>query len=548
MGLNLDADFLQKRPANQVPLTPLNFLFRSQNVFPDRVAVVYGEQRFTWRQHALRCRLLASALRQAGIGRGDVVAVFAPNTPPMLEAHFGVPLSGGLLCTVNVRLDAATVAYILEHSEAKVFIVDRQWSAVAQQAVARLAVKPLLIDIDDPAFEGGECIGSVTYEQFLRRGQADDPIIWPDDEYEALALNYTSGTTNRPKGVLYHHRGAYINCLGQLLTHQMNSASVYLWTLPMFHCNGWCFAWAVAAVGATHVCLRKVASEQIFDLIETHRVTHLCGAPTVLGMLVEGAARSGKQLAAPVAIMTAGASPPAAVLKSTEELGFVVRHAYGATEMHGVVAICDWHPEWHGLPQEERFRLLARQGVGTVVADALTVADPSTLEPVPHDGATMGEIAFRGNMCMKGYLKDPVATEEAFAGGWYHTGDLAVMHADGYISIRDRSKDIIISGGENISSIEIEDVLFRHPAVSFAAVIAMKHEHWGEAPCAFVELKPEADGSVTAETLIDFCRSHLATFKVPRHVIFGPIERTATGKVQKFRLRALLQESEQRPQ
>ncbi|MDE0852834.1 MAG: AMP-binding protein [Nevskia sp.] len=541
MSLNLDADFLRKRSANFLPLTPLTFLFRSAEVFPDRPAIIYEQQRYTWREYARRCQMLASSLKRVGIQRGDVVAILAPNTPPMLEAHFGVPLAGGVLCTINVRLDAATTAYILQHSEATVFIVDRQWSALAKEALALLPIKPLVLDIDDAYAEGGERIAEQTYEEFLQRGNPEEPLAWPGEEFDAISLNYTSGTTSKPKGVLYHHRGAYLNALGMVLNHRMDSDSVYLWNLPLFHCNGWCFAWSVAALGATHVCLRKVLPDQIFSLIETQGVTHLCGAPTVLTMLVEGAAKSGKKLTRPVAIMTAGAAPPSAVLKNTEELGFSVRHVYGSTEMHGVVSICDWHYEWNDLPQDDRFRRLARQGVRTIVSEGLIVADPVTLKPVPRDGKTMGEILFRGNLGMMGYLKDAAATEQAFAGGWYHTGDLAVVHEDGYFSIQDRLKDIIISGGENISSIEIEDVLFKHPAVSFAAVVAMKHDRWGETPCAFVELKSSIQAPISEEELLAFCRKHLAKFKVPTRLVFGLIERTATGKVQKFKLRNQLQ-------
>ncbi|KPH83137.1 AMP-binding protein [Bosea vaviloviae] len=545
MTLNLDADFLQKRPANYRPLTPLNFLFRAADVFPDRVAIVHGEERHTWREYAQRCKKLASALKRTGVGRGDTVAVLAPNTPAVLETHFGVPMTGAILNTLNIRLDAAAIAFILEHSEAKAFLVDRQWSGVAKDALALLSSKPIVIDIEDALAESGERIGSCTYEEFLQRGDASDPIYSPEDEFEAISLNYTSGTTGNPKGVLFHHRGAYLNALGQLLHHKMDSDSVYLWTLPMFHCNGWCFTWAVAAVGGTHVCQRKVVADQIFDAIEEHGVTHLCGAPTVLGMLIEGAARVGRKLAKPVAVMTAGAAPPAAVLKDSEQMGFVVRHVYGSTELHGVTSICDWHREWDDVPGEDRSKMMARQGVRTAVTEAMIVANPLTLEPVPQDGTVIGEVLFRSNLGMKGYLKNPAATEEAFAGGWYRTGDLAVMHPDGYIEIKDRSKDIIISGGENISSIEIEDVLFKHPAVSYAAVIAMKDPRWGETPCAFVELKAMGFDSLTEEELLDFCRARLAKFKVPRRVIFGPIERTATGKVQKFRLRKLVQGNEQ---
>ncbi|MFC7706248.1 AMP-binding protein [Plastorhodobacter daqingensis] len=542
MSLDLDASYLQKRPANFRPLTPLNFLLRAADVFPDRVAVIHGEQRFTWREHAQRCKQLASALMHSGVRSGETVAILAPNTPAVLEAHFGVPMAGAILNTLNIRLDAAAIAFILDHCEARVFLVDKQLSEVAKAALEIAQVKPLVVDIEDPLAEGGERIGTLTYEELLRKGHAEEPTYWPEDEFEVISLNYTSGTTGNPKGVLYHHRGVYLTCLSQLLHHRMDSNSIYLWTLPMFHCNGWCFSWAVAAVGGTHVCQRKVIAEDIFNAIEEHGVTHLCGAPTVLGMLIDGAARTGLKLTRPVAVMTAGAAPPAAILRDTEALGFTVRHVYGATELHSVTTLCDWHREWDDLPPEERSHMMARQGVRTVVTDAMIVADPVTLDPVPHNGAVMGEILYRSNTGMKGYLKNPQATEEAFAGGWYRTGDLAVVHEDGYVEIKDRSKDIIISGGENISSIEVEDVLFQHPSVSYAAVVAMKDDRWGETPCAFIELKPGPANQVTQEEVIEFCRAHLAKFKVPRRIIFGPIERTATGKVQKFRLRKLVEQ------
>jgi fatty-acyl-CoA synthase len=538
-GSELNADFLQRRPANFRPMTPIQFLRRAADVFPNRVAVIHGDQRFTWRENEERCRRLASALNRSGIGRGDIVAVLAPNIPPVLEAHFGVPMAGSVLNALNTRLDAGAIAFILEHSETKVLIVDRQWSAVAKDALQRVKQRLMVIDIDDPYAEGGELIGECTYEEFLKRGDPTDPIQWPDDEFDPISLNYTSGTTGNPKGALYHHRGAYLNALSEVIHHQLTRDSIYLWTLPMFHCNGWCFSWAMAGIGGTHVCLRKVVPADIFASIEKHGVTHMCGAPTVLGMLIEGAAKAGTKLKHPVAIMTAGAAPPAAILKATEELGFVVRHVYGMTEMHGVVSICDWHREWDVLPSEERSRLMARQGVRTVVTDDMIVANPLSLEPLPHDGKTVGEIMFRGNNGMKGYLKNPKATEEAFEGGWYRTGDLAVTHPDGYIEIKDRSKDIIISGGENISSLEIEEVLFQHPGVSYAAAVALKDERWGEVPCVFVELKAGHEDKVTAEELLEFCRPRMAKFKLPKKFVFGPIERTATGKVQKFKLREL---------
>jgi fatty-acyl-CoA synthase len=537
MPIDLSADFLQRRPANFRPMTPLQFLRRAVDVFPDRTAVIHGDFTYTWREHGRRCRMLASALKGAGAGEGDVVAILCPNTPAMLEAHFGVPMAGAILNTLNTRLDAAAIAFILDHSEAKVFIVDRQWSDVASAALAKLRRRPLVVRIDDPYAEGGELIGDLDYETFIGRGDPHDEVCWPADEFDAITLNYTSGTTGNPKGALYHHRGCYLNTLSQIVHHELNSNSVYLWTLPMFHVNGWCFSWGMAAVGGTHVCLRKVLPAEIFASIDRNGVTHMCGAPTVLGMLIEGAAKTRIRLQSRVAIMTAGAAPPAPILKATEELGFTVRHVYGMTEMHGVAALCDWQREWNSLSAEERSKKMARQGVRNVVTDDMIVGDPVTLEPLPHDGATIGEILFRGNNGMKGYLKNPTATDEAFAGGWYRTGDLAVTHPDGYIEIKDRLKDIIISGGENISSIEIEEVVFQHPSVSYAAAVAMKDERWGETPCVFVELKEGYDGKVSAEDMLDFCRSRLAKFKLPRKFIFGPIERTSTGKVQKFKLR-----------
>lgn len=537
MAMDLGADFLQRRPANYRPMTPIQFLRRAVDVFPDRTAVIHGEKNYTWREHSERCHLLASALKRGGFGNGDIVAILCPNTPPMLEAHFGVPMAGAILNTLNTRLDAAAIAFILEHSETKVFIVDRQWSDVAKAALAKLKSQPLVIHVDDPYADSGELIGETDYEEFLKGGNSSDEIVWPADEFDAITLNYTSGTTGNPKGALYHHRGCYLNTLSQIIHHQLTSDSVYLWTLPMFHVNGWCFSWGMAAIGGTHVCLRGVLPAEIFASIEKNNVTHMCGAPTVLGMLIEGAAKTGTKLPHPVAIMTAGAAPPASILKATEDLGFVVRHVYGMTEMHGVAALCDWHREWNFLSPEERSRKMARQGVRNVVTDDMLVGDPQTLEELPHDGTTIGEILFRGNNGMKGYLKNPAATDAAFAGGWYRTGDLAVTHPDGYIEIKDRSKDIIISGGENISSIEIEEVCFQHPLVSYAAAVAMKDDRWGETPCVFIELKAGSEGKVTSEHMLEFCRERLAKFKVPKKFVFGPIERTSTGKVQKFKLR-----------
>lgn len=536
MALDFDAQYLARRPANFTPLTPLHFLLRAEEAFPDRIAVIHGDVTYTWKEHARRCRKLASALQQAGVGRGHVVSILSQNTPAMLEAHFGVPMAGAILNTINTRLDAAAIAFILEHCEATMFLVDTQLGAVARDALALLQKKPIVLDIEDTHVEAPIRASDRTYEDFLTTGDTNAPIAWPADEFDAISLNYTSGTTGNPKGAVYSHRGVYLNILGQLLHHQMSSASVYLWTLPLFHCNGWCFSWALAAVGGTHVCLRQVAAEPIFAAIEAHGVTHMCCAPTVLQFLVDGARKAGRELARPVSVMTAGAAPPAEVLKRTAEIGFHIRHVYGSTEVHGVTCLCDWHTEWDALPAEDRAQIMARQGVRTITCEDMIVADSVTLAPVRRDGRTMGEVLFRTNLGMKGYLKNPAATDEAFAGGWYHTGDLAVVHGDGYIELKDRSKDIIISGGENISSIEVEDVLYKHPAIISAAVVAMKDDRWGEVPCAFVELKEEG-AQVSADEVIEFCRSRLAKFKVPRKIVFGPIEQTATGKIQKFKLR-----------
>ncbi|WP_256213606.1 AMP-binding protein [Sphingobium sp. YR768] len=539
MSLDLDADYLQRREANFQPLTPINFLLRSAQVFADRTAIIYGDIRYSWREYERRCRRLASAIRDAGVRSGETVAVLSPNTPAMLEAHFGIPMSGAILTTVNTRLDASAIAFILAHNEARMVIVDRDYAALAQNAIAQLEKRPIIVEIADPHAAAPPQPCDHEYEAFLASADPEGPIIWPNDEFDTIALNYTSGTTGNPKGALYHHRGTYLNAVGQALHHQLTSDSIYYWTLPMFHCNGWCFPWALAAVGATHVCARRVDPAEIFDAIADHGVTHLCGAPTVLGMMIDYATLSDIKLDRSVALTTAGAAPPASTLLKVEEIGFKLRHVYGSTELHGVVSICDWHSEWDALPAEERSRKLSRQGVATVTTDRMIVADPVSLEPVPADGHSMGEILFRCSMGMKGYLKNPEATEDAFAGGWYHTGDLAVLHPDGYAEIKDRSKDIIISGGENISSIEIEDVLFQHPGVNHASVVPMKDERWGETPAAFVELKPGFE-HVSGDELLEFCRPRLAKFKLPRRFIFGPIERTATGKVQKHHLRARL--------
>jgi len=523
---------LDKNAANYVPLTPIGFLLRSAAVYPDRSAVVYGERRYSWRQALERCRRLAAALAARGIRRGDTVALMAPNLPEAFEAHFGVPMAGGVLNALNIRLDPDTIAFILRHGEAKALITDSEFAPVIREALGRLDAKPVVIDIVDAQGPSGERLGESDYEAFLASGDPNFQGVTPEDEWEAIALNYTSGTTGNPKGVVYHHRGAYLNALGNILVWGMRQHPVYLWTLPMFHCNGWCFPWTITALAGTHVCLRRVEAAAIYDAIERHGATHLCGAPVVMNIALNG---RDQPLPRRVDWMTAGSAPPAAVIAGMERLGFQITHVYGLTEVYGPAVICAWQDEWDELSPDQRARLKARQGVTYPVLDGLMVADPETLAPTPADGTTMGEIFMRGNIVMKGYLKNPKATEEAFEGGWFHSGDLAVAHPDGYVEIKDRSKDIIISGGENISTIEVEDVLYRHPCVLEAAVVARPDPSWGETPCAFVTLK---DGTVAeAGEIIAFCRERLAHFKAPRQVIFGPLPKTSTGKIQKFLLR-----------
>ncbi len=526
---------LDKNMANFVPLTPLGFLSRSAAVFPERPAVVYGERRYGWREAYERCRRLAGALAAHGVGRGDTVAVMAPNIPEMFEAHFGVPMAGAVLNALNTRLDPETIAFILGHGEAKVLLTDTELAPVVKAALARLQRRPLVVDIRDPAGPGGERLGETDYETFLAEADPDFAPVMPSDEWDAIALNYTSGTTGNPKGVVYHHRGAYLNALGNILVWGMRQHPVYLWTLPMFHCNGWCFPWTITALAGTHVCLRRVGAAAIYETIRREAVTHLCGAPVVMNMMLNPGASVDPRLDRPVAMMTAGAPPPAAVIEGMEGLGFHITHVYGLTEVYGPATVCAWHDEWDELPAAERARLKARQGVNYPVLDGLMVADPETLTPVPADGAAIGEIFMRGNIVMKGYLKNPHATAEAFAGGWFHTGDLGVVHPDGYVELKDRSKDIIISGGENISTVEVESVLYRHACVLEAAVVARPDPMWGETPCAFVTLKDGA--GATAEDIIAFCRDRLARFKVPRTVVFAPLPKTSTGKIQKFVLR-----------
>jgi fatty-acyl-CoA synthase len=526
---------LDKNPANFAALTPLSFIARTAAVFPDRTAVIHGETRRTWAETYARCRRLASALAACGVGEGDTVAVMAPNVPAILEAHFGVPMAGAILNTLNIRLDAATIAFTLDHAEAKVLITDREFSPVIEKALEGARARPLVIDIDDPLAQGGRRLGGIEYEAFLAEGAPDFAWSPPADEWQAISLNYTSGTTGNPKGVVYHHRGAYLNAIGNALAQSIPQHPVYLWTLPMFHCNGWCFPWTVTALAGTHVCLRRVEAGPIFRAIAEHGVTHMCGAPIVVNTLANAKPAERRPLPHMVEVMTAGAAPPAAVIQAAESAGFHITHVYGLTETYGPDVVCAWHDEWDALEPAERAARKARQGVAYPVQEAIMVADPKTMAPVPRDGETMGEIMHRGNVTMKGYLKNPHATAEAFAGGWFHSGDLAVWHEDGYIEIRDRSKDIIISGGENISSIEVEGILYRHPAVLEAAVAARPDDKWGETPCAFVTLKDGAKAS--EDDIIRFCRDNMARFKVPKTVVFGPLPKTSTGKIQKFILR-----------
>lgn len=526
---------LGQNAANYEPLSPLSFLKRTASVYPNRLAVIHGEIRRSWAETYIRCLRLASALRRRGIGAGDTVSIMAPNVPEIMEAHFGIPMAGAVLNALNTRLDAETIAFTLKHAETKVLITDREFSGVMSEALAKLDHKPTVIDIDDPLAQSGSLIGEKDYEALLAEGDPADPWSPPSDEWAAISLNYTSGTTGDPKGVVYHHRGAYLNAMGNVLTWSLGQHPVYLWTLPMFHCNGWCFPWTITAMAGTHVCLRRVEAKAMYDAIADHGVTHLCGAPIVMGMLIAATDEQRRALPGPVKMMTAASAPPAAVLERMQKQGFEITHVYGLTEVYGPVTVCAWHEEWDDLEMEEQARLKSRQGVTYPVLEGLMVADADSLEPVPWDGETMGEVFMRGNVVMKGYLKNPKSTEAAFKGGWFHTGDLGVMHPDGYVELKDRSKDIIISGGENISTIEVEGVLYKHPAVAEAAVVARPDEKWGETPCAFVALQP---GAVVSESeIIAFCRDNLAHFKCPKTVVFTELPKTSTGKIQKFVLR-----------
>ena len=529
---------LDRNPANFQPLTPLTFLQRAAETFPDHTAIIHGPLRRSYREFYDRARRLASALAKRGIKRGDTVSAVLANTPAMVECHYGVPMSGAVLNTINTRLDAAINAFTLDHAESKVLIVDREFSGVMREALARAKVKPLVIDYDDPEYTGpGEKLGNLDYEQFLQEGDPTYPWQMPGDEWDAISLNYTSGTTGDPKGVVYHHRGAALLAIGNVVTCGMTKHPVYLWTLPMFHCNGWCFPWSVCVVAGTHVCLRAVRARAMYDAIADHKVTHLCGAPIVMAALLNAPPNEKKPLPHVVEFFTAAAPPPEAVLAAMKEAGFNVTHLYGLTETYGPAVVNDWHRAWDALPKSEQAAKKARQGVRYVALEGLEVMDPEKMRPVARDGETLGEVMFRGNVVMKGYLKNKKATDNAFAGGWFHSGDLGVMHPDGYIQLKDRSKDIIISGGENISSIEVEDALYKHPAVQAAAVVAKPDDKWGETPVAFIELKPGQ--SATQDDLIAWCRKNLASYKCPRHVVFTELPKTSTGKIQKFKLRAM---------
>ncbi|MGY3603641.1 MULTISPECIES: acyl-CoA synthetase [unclassified Bradyrhizobium] len=527
---------LDKTPANYVPLTPLSFLARSAAIYPDHVSTVYEGRSFTWAETYDRCRRFASYLASRGIGVGDTVAAMLPNIPAMNELHFAVPMTGAVLNTLNIRLDAPSIAFQLDHGGARIILVDPEFAGVIADALAQMkGPKPFVIDVDDASFDGGQRIGEIEYEAALALGDPAFVERRPDDEWEAIALSYTSGTTGNPKGVVTHHRGAYLNAVSNILAGNLGQHPVYLWTLPMFHCNGWCFPWTIAAAAGVNVCLRKVEPTRIFELIAKHGVSHMCGAPIVYNVLINApdAPKGGR--AKPVIGLIAGAAPPVAVLEGAERIGIKLTHVYGLTEVYGPASVCAEQPGWDELPAPQRAQMKRRQGVPYPLEEAVTVLDPSTMQPVPRDGETIGEVMFRGNIVMKGYLKNEKATQEAFAGGWFHTGDLGVLDQHGYVIIKDRSKDIIISGGENVSSVEVEDILYKHPAVLFAAVVAKPDPKWGEVPCAFVELKEGAQA--TEAEIIAFCREQMSGFKTPKAVVFGPIPKTSTGKIQKFMLR-----------
>ena len=526
---------LPKTPANYTPLSPITFLTRTAFVHPQRTSIIHGERHWTWAETYIRCCRLASALSKRGIGKGDTVSIMAPNIPAIFEAHFGVLMTGAVLNTINIRLEAEILSYIFEHAETKVLLTDREFSSVIKQALSKVKQNILVIDIDDPETESGNFLGEKEYEDFLEEGDPEFEAILPEEDWQSVSLNYTSGTTGKPKGVVYHSRGAYLLATGNVLAWEMPHRPVYLWTLPMFHCNGWCFPWTITMLGGTHVCLRKVTAKNIYDSIADHGVTHLCGAPVVMNMICNAPEEERREMPHTVEIMTAAAPPPPTVIAQMEEAGFNVTHVYGLTEVYGPAVVCQWQEAWSEKDKTAQAQLKGRQGVRYHMLEGLMVADPETLEPVPDDGETMGEVLMKGNIVMKGYLKNPEGTEHAFAGGWFHSGDLGVLHPDGYIELKDRSKDIIISGGENISSVEIENVLYQHPDILEAAVVARPDDKWGETPCAFVVLKSNV--SIQEKEVIEFCRSKLAGFKVPKKVVFSELPKTSTGKIRKSVLR-----------
>ena len=526
---------LPRNPANYTPLSPITFLTRTAFVHPQRTSVIHGNRRWTWAETYIRCCRLASALTKRGIGKGDTVSVMAPNIPAIFEAHFGVLMTGAVLNTLNIRLETETLANIFEHAETKVLLTDREFSPQIKDALAKVNQKILVIDIDDPETESGDFLGEIEYEAFLAEGNPEFEAVLPEDDWQAVSLNYTSGTTGTPKGVVYHTRGAYLLASGNVMAWEMPHRPVYLWTLPMFHCNGWCFPWTITMLAGTHVCLRKVSAKNIYDSIAEHQVTHLCGAPIVMNMICNAPVEEQQELPHKVEIMTAAAPPPPTVIAQMEEAGFNVTHVYGLTEVYGPAVVCEWQQSWAEKDKNTQAQLKGRQGVRYHVLEVLMVADPETMKPVPADAETMGEVMMQGNIVMKGYLKNPEETKKAFAGGWFHSGDLGVLHPDGYIELKDRSKDIIISGGENISSVEIENVLYQHPEILEAAVVARPDEKWGETPCAFVVLKPGA--VVNEQQVLEFCRSKLAGYKIPKKIVFSELPKTSTGKIRKSVLR-----------
>ena len=532
---------LDKNTANYAPLSPLSFLFRAAEVYPEYPAIIYGDLQQSWSETCQRCVKLASALSKVGVGKGDTVSIMAANIPAMYEAHFGVPLSGAVLNAINTRLDADTVAFILQHAETKVLLTDTAYYAVVAQALQKIDRNIIIVDIEDPHITDGQRLANIEYNDFLQTGTTDQHFNLPADEWDAISLNYTSGTTGNPKGVVYHHRGAYMNALSNITGWEMADHPRYFWTLPMFHCNGWCFPWSLAAIAGTSVCSRVVSGAAIYNAIKYQQITHLCGAPIVLGMIINTPEEDAVELNYPVRVMTAAAPPPSTILQAMESRGFHMTHVYGLTETYGPAVMCAWKSRWDDEPSEARARLKSRQGVRYQVLEGLDVLDPETMKPVPRDGTTVGEVMFKGNIVMRGYFKNPAETRKAFAGGWFHSGDLAVMDADGYLRITDRSKDVIISGGENISSIEIEDLLYTHPDISEAAVVAMADEKWGETPCAFITLNPGAN--CTEAAILAWCREKLAHFKCPSKVIFGELPKTSTGKIQKFLLREKISKS-----